>query len=520
MPSAGEAAPAGLAAVLTMRRPQVEAMAQAWLLAGARAFGITSHGRVLAAWPGPEAQPAAQIEPGALGGLAAEVTADGWLLGELRVTGMAGAVAAARLAADATLLAQLAQQERELDAVAEELVGAQDQILALYDLARAARSHLNLPETLSAPACETARLVATDGAAVLFVPDDGEPAWGWHGPGVPELATLLAAFRRLPADGRELILAGSEASHGCNLLLIPVHVRQHTAAALALARGPGCTAFASPEIKLAHAIAEQSGAQIENVLLYEETLARARLDTEMALARTVQMRLLPARAPAITGLQLAGRATPALQVGGDFYDFMPAQAGRTCTFAVGDVSGKGLSAALVMAMARSVLRSKASGGATPAQMLDSANAELYDDLTEVAMFATVFVGQYDPVARTLRYANAGHSPVIYCPPDGPARLLEADGTALGVLPFSLCQDHELPFGPAALLVIGTDGFSEASNAAGAMYGYERLLRLVESLAVQPAAAIADEIYLAVGAFAAGQLQADDQTLIVAKGVLS
>jgi sigma-B regulation protein RsbU (phosphoserine phosphatase) len=285
-------------------------------------------------------------------------------------------------------------------------------------------------------------------------------------------------------------------------------------------RAEGRAPFASPEIKLAHAIAEQAGSQIENVLLHEETVAQARLETEMVLARSVQKRLLPNRAPSVPGLVLHGRTVPALQVGGDFYDFIttPAQGTRLCTFAVGDVSGKGLSAALVMAMTRTVLRSKANGGASPAQVLDGANAELYDDFTEVAMFATAFVGQYNPNTQALCFANAGHSPVIYCPSGGPARLLEADGTALGVLPVSLCEDYALPFGPGELLIMGTDGFSEATNAAGEMFGYERLLRLVESLADKPAEAILDALFAAIGSFAAGHLQEDDRTLVVAKGV--
>jgi phosphoserine phosphatase RsbU/P len=511
-------APSALTAVLAIRQRQFSTLAAAWLAAGASAFGVTSRGQVLAAWPRPNSQLA--------GGLTAPLIVGDIPIGELCVAGLSSTAAETRLTADAALIAQLAQHERELDGIAEELVQTQDQLLALYDLARVARSHLSLPETLAALACEAARLVETDSAGVIFVSADGEPILGSHGHSVPELTALLAGFRRLPPDGRELLVAGTAANpelatHGADLLMMPIRVRDRTDAALALVRGRGRAPFASPNIKLARAIAEQAGSQIENVLLYEETLTQARLETEMALARSVQMRLLPTRAPSIRGLELAGRAAPALQVGGDFYDFIstPSQGSRLCTFTVGDVSGKGLPAALVMAMARTVLRSKTSGGASPAQMLDGANAELYDDLTEVAMFATVFVGQYDSDTRTLHYANAGHSPVMYCPVGGKARLLEADGTALGVLPVSLCQDYSLPFGHGALLVAGTDGFSEASNAAGEMYGYERLLHLVESLADRSAGAIAEGLFAAIGDFAAGHLQEDDRTLIVAKGVV-
>ena len=514
MPLTNESA----AALVNVLRPQLATLAAAWLAAGASAFGFTCCGQTLASWPADAVT--------LVGEVSAPLTVDGAAVGTLWVAGLQGDATQVRLAADAALLALLAQQERDLDAVAEDLVQAQDQLLALYDLSRAARSHLSLPDTLTSLACETARLVATDGAVILYAPATGAPTLGVDGEAMPEAGALLAALTLLPTHGRELVLAGRAAApylagRGRDLLLIPIRIHDKADAALALVRDYGRPVFTSPEIKLAHALAEQTGSQIENVLLYEETLAQARLETEMALARTVQMRLLPHRAPVVSGLALCARAMPALQVGGDFYDFIagPAQGPHLMTFAVGDVSGKGLSAALIMAMARSVLRSNASGGVSPARVLDGANTELYDDMTEVAMFATMFIGQYDADRRTLRYANAGHSPVVYCPVGGPARLLEADGTALGVLPISLCADHELTFGPGALLVVCTDGFNEASNVAGEMFGYEHLLHLIESLADLPPEAIADALYAAVGTFAAGHPQEDDRTLIVAKGVL-
>ena len=144
-----------------------------------------------------------------------------------------------------------------------------------------------------------------------------------------------------------------------------------------------------------------------------------------------------------------GVCRPALQVGGDFYDyFVSAKTiGRPFTFAVGDVSGKGLSAALLMAMTRTNLRGNAlrTADCTPETILARANEDLYDDFTEVGMMATVLVGQYDPASGMLSYANAGHSPVILCPAGGPARLLEADGPAMGVLPEFTLVKETIPF---------------------------------------------------------------------------
>jgi sigma-B regulation protein RsbU (phosphoserine phosphatase) len=225
----------------------------------------------------------------------------------------------------------------------------------------------------------------------------------------------------------------------------------------------------------------------------------------------------------IPGLDVYARTLPALEVGGDFYDLVNPPGGPY-TFAVGDVSGKGISAALIMAMTRTVLRGvgRSPGPSlawpTPAQIMGRATEELYDDLTEVSMFATVFLGQYDARLRQLRYTNLGHSPVIYRPAGGVACFLEADGPPLGALPMNLSEDQTMPFGPDDLLIVATDGFNEARNTAGEMFGYERMRALVEGLADRHADEIARNLYAAVGVFSAGHSQDDDQTVIILKGI--
>jgi sigma-B regulation protein RsbU (phosphoserine phosphatase) len=120
--------------------------------------------------------------------------------------------------------------------------------------------------------------------------------------------------------------------------------------------------------------------------------------------------------------------------------------------------------------------------------------------------------------QALVYANAGHAPVIFRPAGGRARLLEADGVPIGVLPVSLSEDQHVPFGPGDLLIVATDGFNESFDPAGAMFGYERLLDLVDQVAGRTAQAIGDALYEAVTSFAAGRPRDDDQTIIVLKGV--
>jgi sigma-B regulation protein RsbU (phosphoserine phosphatase) len=508
-----------LAHLVSIHRAQIAAVADAWLQGGADSFSVWANGKRLAAWPAA----AAPETPG----LAAAVIAGELQLGELRVTGLTGSAHQARLGVDAALLSQWSLLESEMDGVANELIEAQDQLLALYDLTRSTRSHLSIPETLQSVAREAARLVKTEAAAALLWPDDDAPAVVQHPPNHTNESWILSVFEQSRARKREILLQRGDANSAGlpagidNIFLAPIQIGGKYTAALALINKPD-GAFGSPDMKLARAIAEQVGAQIENVQLYQEKLAQTRLETEMALARQVQMHLLPQSPPHGVGLDVYARTLPALQVGGDFYDLNQAPGGPY-TFTVGDVSGKGISAALVMAMTRTVLRSAGRatgpgiGWPTPAEIMSRATEELYDDLTQVSMFATIFLGQYDAAQRRLCFANLGHSPVIYCPAGGPARLLEADGPALGILPMNLSEDQALPFGPDDLLIVATDGFSEANNTAGQMYGYERMLALAESLADRCADEIARRLYAAVGAFSAGHAQDDDQTLIILKG---
>ena len=314
-----------LAHLVSTHRAQIAAVADAWLQGGARelqrvgerqAAGGLAHGR-------------GADEPG----LAAAVIAGELLLGEFRVAGLTGPAHQARLAVDAALLSQWSLLESEIDGVANELIEAQDQLLALYDLTRSTRSRLSIPETLHSVAREAARLVKTEAAAALLCPDDDSPAVVQHPPDRADESWLLRVFEQGRARSARSCSSGMtptarDLPAGIdNIFLAPIQIGGKYAAALALINKPDGV-FGSPDMKLARAIAEQAGAQIENVQLYQEKLAQTRLETEMSLARQVQMHLLPQSPPPGVGLDIYARTLPALQVGGDFYDLTQAPAAR------------------------------------------------------------------------------------------------------------------------------------------------------------------------------------------------
>jgi sigma-B regulation protein RsbU (phosphoserine phosphatase) len=235
----------------------------------------------------------------------------------------------------------------------------------------------------------------------------------------------------------------------------------------------------------------------------------------MDLARQVQFSLLPKNPPSIPGLDLSGYFQPASHVGGDFYDFIVGP-DQSLTFFVGDVSGKGMPAAMVMTMARAILRGEADSPVlpTPQAILQNANAKLLTDFVQAGMFVTVFVGQYHPASQEMVFANAGHSAAIFRPVDGRPRLLEADGTALGIQEKMLSQNHRICLTEGDLLVVTTDGLYEARNCRNECFGVRRLMNQVQRSNGQSAIEISDAIIRAVGHFSDGEPQTDDQTILV------
>jgi sigma-B regulation protein RsbU (phosphoserine phosphatase) len=493
-------------------RHHLAALAQAWLDAGASTFGICGEQGWLAVWP----QAPTVVQPA----VSAPLIVHGDTVAELWVIGIQQPGIQTRLQVDADMLLRLAGQEADLERMTNELLTSQDQLLALFTMSESMRSRLHLDDALAALTRESGRALKAEAVCAYLV---GPPPLVAHDPQPVYTPEHLRLFLdHVQQSGGRFILNAAE--HGNVLphqmqhaLIEPVTIREKLVGILIALRLED--PFGPHDTKLMRAICDQAAAQFENVMLYEESLLRTRMQTEMQLAKDVQLHLLPQRLPLVPGLDIAAAALPALQVGGDFYDFIE-QPGEPFIFAVGDVTGKGMPAAMLMAMIRTLMRSKARGlnQPSPLDVLGALNDEMYDDFTEIGMFATAFIGQYDAREQVVYYANAGHSPVIYCPAGGTAQILQADGTAIGVLPVCNCENQMIPFHPGDVLIVGTDGFSEAHNAQAELFGNERLCALVESLADQPAQQILNELYTVVAAFSAGHAQDDDQTVIILKGV--
>jgi sigma-B regulation protein RsbU (phosphoserine phosphatase) len=247
---------------------------------------------------------------------------------------------------------------------------------------------------------------------------------------------------------------------------------------------------------------------------YERELERKK--AELEVARDIQMSLLPATLPDVPGIDLAARSIPAKEVGGDFYDVILLPGHKTGLI-IADVSGKGVPAALFMALSRTVLRATATWHARPGDAIRDANAMITADAGS-GMFVTLFFGVYDAQAHQLTYVNAGHNPPILFRNNGLTEELRGTGIALGVLEETHYNEQSISLSPGDLLVLYTDGVTEAMDAREEQYGTERLLDAVRSMPKKSAAEVLNRIVERVNGFSGPTPQYDDVTLMILRVV--
>jgi phosphoserine phosphatase RsbU/P len=253
-------------------------------------------------------------------------------------------------------------------------------------------------------------------------------------------------------------------------------------------------------------------------MMLQTSIDLNRLLKEIELAKQIQNNLLPKQLPVLSGLDIWAVTSPAYQIGGDFYDFIWDR-NQTLNLVIADVSGKGVSGALLMPMTRMAIRNQVSReyGLSPEEIIDQSNRDLYDDFTNTRTFATAFVGNYDPSTHLFIYANAGHSPVIYYPVGGFAQYLEADGYPIGTLTTTSSANHFVQFKAGDVLIIGTDGILENfSQPEGLEEACLQLLIETEKLVTLPARSIAEGLLTQSNTLQKSITPIDDQTLVVLK----
>ncbi|MEN8149765.1 MAG: GAF domain-containing SpoIIE family protein phosphatase [Planctomycetota bacterium] len=272
----------------------------------------------------------------------------------------------------------------------------------------------------------------------------------------------------------------------------------------------GDESFTSGDLKLLTALSHQAAVLIENTRLIE-------LEKELRIARDIQQGLLPDSPPVVAGLELAGTCQPATNVGGDYYDFVWREQDGNLAVVIADVSGHNVASALMMAVARSALRSEFRATGDPGTVLERANGFLYEDLTRAELFLSILCMVYEPEGRTLRYSSAGHNPaLLFRPGERSCRILDADGLLAGVLDGMTYPTEELELREGDVVMLYTDGLVEAVNGSGEMFGLARLADVFRLAAQRPSREILDRVFAAVYRFSGDRSGADDMTMVVLK----
>jgi phosphoserine phosphatase RsbU/P len=272
--------------------------------------------------------------------------------------------------------------------------------------------------------------------------------------------------------------------------------------------------FTEDHLKVLTTLASVAAIRVENARLLEEQIDRQRLEHELQLASEIQQRFQPTAPPQVLGYELQGISFPCYEIGGDYYDFIEREDGRL-VITLGDVSGKGTAAALLMSSLHAAVHAQAASHDSLVETISAVNRYLADNIPS-NRFVTLFYAELNPRTGTLSFLNAGHNPPLIVHEAGTVEQLSSGGLPLGIKPDAIFREGRTQLQPGDVLVIYSDGVSEAGNPQGEEFGVKRLSDVVMRNIESSAAGIRDRIESALTKFAEGTAAADDITLVIVK----
>jgi sigma-B regulation protein RsbU (phosphoserine phosphatase) len=391
---------------------------------------------------------------------------------------------------------------------------------ALYDVGLAVAATLDLDKlseeillrALSLLDARRGALYILEGERYQLERTFGGAAAPWFERGNAELGEFLAGRGAAPAE----LLPGAR-----YLLAVPIEIEGNARGLLAAGdkesrRGVG--PFPPVDRRTLGLFANQAAIALENARLHLQALEKERLESEMQLAGDIQRRILPREAPAVPGYELIGWNRPARQIGGDYYDLFQRQDG-SIEVVVGDVSGKGMPAALMVSTLHSALHLLLDQAGFGPPLLELLNRHVLESTT-ANKFITLMLAELEPASGRLTYMNAGHNPGLLLHAARGAEggfeveELGSSGLPIGVLPGSRFQARIVTLAPGDLLCLYTDGITEAESPAEEEFGTKRLVELLRAQGTQPLPAVLEAVKAATGTFSAGLPQGDDQTVVL------
>ena len=412
--------------------------------------------------------------------------------------------------------------------ILEESIRALEEARSLYDVGMALSSSLEADELLDNILDNLKRVVEYDIGIIYLVNPNDHSISQISSRGVPEedkeklrLKIGQGICGRVAETRKSIIVSDVSA----NTDYIPVRPEMNSEMAVPIevnntligvfnVESEKPDAYTKHHLELMSGFASLAGVSIERARLNMERLAKRRIEHELSIARKIQMTFLPSKDPVIEGVDVAGVNIPSTEVGGDYYDFIPIVENQY-GIAIGDVSGKGIPAALIMAAFRASLKAEIRNNFAIRAILFKVNNLLYESI-ERDKFVTAVYGVLDSKNGVFTFSNAGHNPPIIRRSSGEIEYLKEGGVALGALPDSQYQERPISLRSGDVLLFYTDGVTEVLDDEGKEYGVERLLEALNNSYHLPARQIIDSIVNKADQFGSSKRDIDDLTIVVIK----
>jgi sigma-B regulation protein RsbU (phosphoserine phosphatase) len=273
--------------------------------------------------------------------------------------------------------------------------------------------------------------------------------------------------------------------------------------------------FREEDLKVLTTIASVASIKIEHERLLEERLEKRRMEEELKVASEIQMRLQPFAPPKLEGWDMTGVSFPCREIGGDYYDFIHRKRDSHLAVAVGDVSGKGTGAALLMSSVHAAVRAQAQTGRPIGEVMSEINQYIFEN-SPPNKYLTLFYGELDPQNGKLSYSNGGHNPPIFVRGSGEVERLDKGGLPVGMMQGVSYQEASVDFDAGDVLVIYSDGITESINERDEEFDDERLIQVIKNNLGRSASGIRDKIDEALSRFVGSTAPVDDMTLMIIK----
>jgi sigma-B regulation protein RsbU (phosphoserine phosphatase) len=300
-----------------------------------------------------------------------------------------------------------------------------------------------------------------------------------------------------------------------SVLAVPLAVDERHVFGLIYADSPTHeVTFSTEHLDILTTLASVASIRVENASLLEARIERERMEAELELATEIQQRFQPSAPPVVPGYEFQGISFSCYEIGGDYYDFIEREDGKMIV-ALGDVSGKGTAAALLMSSVHASIHAQTSAKRSLEETVHSTNAYLVEN-TPANRFVTMFIGELDPATGALKYINAGHNPPIVARTNGGVEQLDSGGLPLGLMGFAEYESATITLAQGESVVIYSDGVSEANNLSEDEFGMDRLKEVIRANIAKSASGIRDKIESALSDFTGTAPANDDITIVIVK----